>query len=123
MALVMLVDHNDLVRDALEDALIEEGHEALAVTSGQQAILEYRTAKPDVVVTDILMPGMSGTAVIKKLRRESASVPILAISVGGGATNQNLLQQATDAGANATLTKPFAIGKFMGILSGLLDAG
>ncbi len=119
----MLVDDNDLVRDAVEILLIEEGHEVLTVTNGQQAILEYRTSHPDVVVTDILMPGISGIEVIKRLRRESASVPILVISGGGGATNRNILQQATEAGASATLAKPFAIEKFIDVLSGLLDAG
>lgn len=122
MALVMLVDDNDLVRDVLEEFLDEEGHQVLLVADGQQAISDYRTYRPDLVVTDLLMPGISGIEIIQQLRREAPTLPILVIS-GGGATGGNLLQQAAEAGASATLTKPFAIKKFMDVLCELLDAG
>lgn len=122
MPLVMLIDDNDLVREALKELLIEEGHDVLVVNNGQQAISKYRTAKPDVIVTDILMPGMSGVELIQDLRRVAPALPILVIS-GGGATDQNLLQQATEAGASATLAKPFTLARFTEILSGLLESG
>ena len=121
MTLVMIVDDNDLVREVLEEMLIEEGYDVLAVSTGQQAISEYWALKPDVIVTDILMPGLSGIELIQYLRREAPALPILVIS-GGGATDQNLFQQATKAGASATLTKPFDLTSFAKILSELLEA-
>lgn len=118
----MLVDDNDLVREVLKELLIEEGYDVLVVDNGQQAISEYWASMPDVIVTDILMPGMSGVELIQYLRREALALPILVIS-GGGATDQNLLQQATEAGASATLTKPFTLARFAEIVSELLEAG
>ena len=122
MPLVMLVDDNDLVREVLKELLIEADYDVLVVNNGQQAISGYRASKPDVIVTDILVPGIAGIELIRYLRREAPALPILVIS-GGGATEQNLLQQATEAGASATLTKPFTLARFTEIVSELLEAG
>ncbi len=78
---VLLVDDEDLVRLSTADMLIEAGYTVLEAASAEEALrLLARGTAPDMVVTDHLMPGMSGTELAGLLRRERPSIKVLIVS-------------------------------------------
>jgi CheY-like chemotaxis protein len=78
---VLLVDDEDLVRLSTADMLIEAGYDVLEASSAEEALrLLACGTTPDIVVTDHLMPGMSGTDLAMALRGERPSIKVLIIS-------------------------------------------
>ena len=78
---VLLVDDEDLVRLSTADMLIELGYDVIEAGSAEEALrLLARGLAPDIVVTDHLMPGMSGTDLARRIRAERLSVKVLIVS-------------------------------------------
>ena len=80
---VLVVDDDRQVRDLLGDYLRAVGHEVTTASSGAAALEAVPTFKPDVVVCDVLMPGMSGADVLAALRQMAVSVPVILMSGQG----------------------------------------
>jgi CheY-like chemotaxis protein len=79
--IVLLIDDEDLVRLSTADMLIELGYKVVEASSAEEALrLMNRGLNPDVVVTDHLMPGMSGTDLARVLQREWPSIKVLVVS-------------------------------------------
>jgi CheY-like chemotaxis protein len=79
------------------------GHAVHQAEDGRQGLACLREVRPDLIVTDMIMPGIEGIETIRTIRRETPTTPILAVS-GSGAI---YLRMATQLGANAALEKPF----------------
>ena len=78
---VLLVDDEDLVRLSTADMLIELGYDVIEAGSAEEALrLLARGLAPDIVVTDHLMPGMSGTDLARRIRAERLSAKVLIVS-------------------------------------------
>lgn len=117
MPSILLIDDDEDVRDAVKKVLQRSGYDVAAVSSGEDGIKEAKSRNFDVVITDIIMPGMNGVDAIKKIRKLLPQVRILAISGGGNfgssaykpeaITTTAYLQAAAEAGADGILTKPF----------------
>lgn len=105
MAAILVIDDDrfylSLIRRILEDA----GHQVQETTTGPEGISLYRERKPDVVITDIFMPGMDGNEVIRQLRSMDRDVVIIAVSAGGAFYDIDFLETARKLGANAVLRK------------------
>ena len=105
MAAILVIDDDrfylSLIRRVLEDA----GHQVQETTTGPEGISLYRERKPDVVITDIFMPGMDGNEVIRQLRSMDRDVVIIAVSAGGAFYDIDFLETARKLGANAVLRK------------------
>lgn len=108
---VMIVDDEDNVRDVLCENLAECGFDVVVAIDGQDALtmIDEGVHKPDVVVTDIIMPRREGLEVIMELRRRHPSIRLIAISGGGRTKSADFLQLAKKLGADATLPKPLDI--------------
>src|SRR5262249_50108254 len=79
-----------------------------AVADGSYGIHSFRQRRPDLVITDIIMPDQEGIATIRELQKIDATIPIIAISGGGPLQSQlDYLKLARQFGAVATLWKPF----------------
>jgi CheY-like chemotaxis protein/two-component sensor histidine kinase len=79
--IVLLIDDEDLVRLSTADMLIELGYKVVEASSAEEALrLMNRGLNPDVVVTDHLMPGMSGTDLARVLQKEWPSIKVLVVS-------------------------------------------
>jgi CheY-like chemotaxis protein len=109
MAHILLIDDDELLRDTLVQLLELDGHRVTEAAGGEQGLKAYETGRGiDLVVTDILMPGIDGARVIAELRRRSPELPILAISGGRRVLSSEFsLLTASLAGASAQLAKPF----------------
>ena len=77
---VMVVDDEALVRDLLHMFLVGEGYEVIAFASGTEALGAVPAFRPDVILVDSRMPGLSGTDVLGELRRTRVTVPVILIS-------------------------------------------
>ena len=105
MARILLVDDDPIFRAGAAAALGLAGHVVDEARDGRQAVAIFRAEPPDLVISDLVMPDSEGVQLIMMLRRESATVKIIAIT--GGAHPTVYLRMASLLGANYSLAKPF----------------
>lgn len=101
---VLLVEDNDDMRALYGFMLANAGYHVKAVRNGLEAIAEIQAERPDLVVTDVAMPVLSGLELIKavKANDELADLPVLAITSFG----ESFRELAMAAGANDLIDKP-----------------
>ncbi|MBI1773824.1 MAG: response regulator [Proteobacteria bacterium] len=108
MASILLIDDDADVRISVQKVLESAGHVVRAVADGSYGIHSFRQRRPDLVITDIIMPDQEGIETIRELQKIDSSIPIIAISGGGPMQSQlDYLKLARQFGAVATLWKPF----------------
>ena len=105
----------------LSQALEDEGHTVLFASNGRDGLSRYAEGKPDLVITDVLMPDKEGLETIIELRKIEPNVKIIVISGGGRVNNVDFLEMAKRFGATATLKKPFPIDEFCRIVESCLE--
>jgi DNA-binding response OmpR family regulator len=116
----LLVDDNQLVTEAMEMILQNEGFEVDVSDNVQQALESLGRHVPDIIITDIVMPDMDGLEFIRCVRSISERVPILAISGMGPEGGRLYLKQAEKMGASMTLSKPVKRDRFLESIHTLL---
>jgi len=100
----MVVDDHELFRQALS-AVIDQEHDMTVVAvcgDGQEAVERLTQARPDVVVTDLVMPRLDGAATTAHVRRHHPELPVLVLT---GTPHGQLAAAALAAGAQAVLVK------------------
>ena len=102
---VLIVDDERRNRDLIEVMLSAEGYNLLTASSGEEAIMTVASERPDLVLLDVMMPGMDGYQVAMKLkgRAETAHIPIIMLSA---LDDRNSRMHGLSAGAEDFLTKP-----------------
>ena len=118
-ARVLVVDDDDLQRDVLADVLARAGYAVEVAADGIAALAAVRASAPDVLVLDLLLPGLDGASVLAELRRDPAlaRVPVV-VTIGIQTSHVRRL-----LGADATLFKPFDVGELLETVAGLARAG
>jgi CheY-like chemotaxis protein len=104
---ILVIDDDDLVLYTLSRILRGNGDTVITAKNGAQGLDAFRSERPDIVVTDIIMPEQEGLGTIVMIRRESADVKIIAISGGGRIANLDVLEAARALGADDVIAKPF----------------
>ncbi|WP_406692655.1 response regulator transcription factor [Saccharopolyspora sp. ID03-671] len=102
---VLVVDDEPGVRTALRRGLSAEGMEVSVAADGPEALRLATTGAFDVVLLDVMLPGMSGYRVLEKMREQDVSTPVLLISAKSGEVDQ---ADGLDLGADGYLVKPFS---------------
>jgi adenylate cyclase len=102
---VLVVDDQGANRRLLEAVLSPRGYRVLVAESGEEALQVLQTNRPDVVLLDILMPGMDGYEVCRRIRAEPATAVLPVVMITASGQQEKLV--ATEAGADDFLTKPF----------------
>lgn len=100
---VLVVDDHDSVREAIAGMLNARGFEAVAVESGDAAMVKLRAEYFDVLLSDILMPGMSGLELITLALAHDRNMPVLALTA---VSDLSTAREAIERGAMDYLTKP-----------------
>jgi two-component system response regulator MprA len=117
MAGVLVVDDDAAVRDSVADVLEVEGYEVHTARDGKQALIAVVDTEPDLVVLDVLMPGLDGLAVCRTLRRQGDRTPILMLTARDSVGDR---VDGLDAGADDYLVKPFDPQELLARLRALL---
>jgi len=107
MARILIIDDEDELRSMLRRMLEQAGHEVTEAVNGAEGIELYERDRPDLIITDIIMPEKEGVETIIALRRADPDLPIIAISGGGRLEATDFLPMARKLGARRTLSKPF----------------
>jgi two-component system, OmpR family, response regulator MprA len=115
--LVLVTDDDRAVREALERALQLAGYEVALASDGDSALAAIERRTPDAVVLDIMMPGLDGLDVTRRLRREGNRVPILLLTARDAVGDR---VEGLDAGADDYLPKPFALEELLARIRALL---
>lgn len=102
---ILIVDDEPEIRRAVLGGLRAQGYEVRAASDGEEALRLASAATPDLVILDLMMPGMDGLEVCRRLRAWS-DVPILVLSARA---QERQKVQALDEGADDYLTKPFGM--------------
>ena len=119
MAKILIVEDNALNIKLFCDLLAAHGHEPEAVTDSRNALDVARDFSPDLVITDIQLPHVSGLDLIRMLRADEqlAEVPIMAVTAYAGRGDEERIRAA---GAQAYVSKPISVVKFAETVEGLL---
>lgn len=115
-ATVLVVDDEQTLRDMLEYNLRREGYRALTAEDGPTALAVARRERPDLIILDIMLPGMSGFEVCRALRRDLRT-PILMLSAREDEIDKVL---GLELGADDYLTKPFGLRELLARVHALL---
>jgi DNA-binding response OmpR family regulator len=118
---VLVVDDDVMVLQALTIMLEDRGFKVLTAVDGVQGLRLYRQHRPDLVLTDIIMPEKEGIALTRELRREFPDARIVAMSGGGRVGKSDYVAIATALGADAGLYKPFDDDELVATLRTVLE--
>jgi DNA-binding response OmpR family regulator len=112
----MLVDDEPLITDSLSYSLRREGFDVKAVGDGAIALQEILAFQPDLVVLDIMLPGMSGLEICRRLRAQSA-IPVIMLTARGEEIDRVL---GLEVGADDYLPKPFSFRELLARIRSIL---
>ena len=115
--LVLVVDDEATVRQALERALRLEGFAVTTAADGLEALAAVAQHPPAVIVLDVMMPGLDGVSVVRRLRGDGIDVPVCMLSARDEVEDR---VAGLQAGADDYLVKPFAIAELTARLEALL---
>ncbi len=113
MASILIVDDDDDIRDTLVDLMRSKGHQVSGVADGADALTLAAASRPDLLVTDIIMPDKDGIQTIIEMRKLYKDIPVIAMSGGGKIPASVYLAHARAAGEMTTLEKPFKVTAFV----------
>ena len=116
---LLVVDDEPSMREFLDILLVQEGYEVATASSGEEGFKVYRRFEPDLILTDVKMPGMSGLDLIREIHALDAAIPIIAITAYASADDAI---RAVREGAYDYLSKPFQIEDLRIIIRNALEA-
>ena len=119
MAKILIVEDNALNIKLFCDLLAAHGHQPEAVTDSREALDKARELGPDLVITDIQLPHVSGLDLIRLIRKDDqlAEVPIMAVTAYSATGDEERIRAA---GAQAYVSKPISVVKFAQTVEDLL---
>lgn len=113
---ILVVDDNEQIVDILSQYIKKEGWPMLAAKTGEEALALFDAAEPSLILLDIMLPGLDGLEVCRRIRRVS-SVPILMITAKDEDADRIL---GLDIGADDYIVKPFSPGEVMARIRAVL---
>ena len=116
---VLVVEDNELNLKLFCDLLRAHGHETAAVRDGRDAFARASEFLPDLIITDIQLPHVTGLDLIESFRADPvlANVPIMAVTAYAGMGDEERIRAA---GASAYVSKPISVLRFMDVVNGLI---
>jgi CheY-like chemotaxis protein len=115
MSVVLIVDDDDAVREYVGDLLEMEGHDVRSAVDGPQALESIHQERPDCVLLDVMMPGMSGHEVLAEIRRidGGSQLPVVMVTAAAGEAQS---WQAWTGGVDYFLAKPIDVEHLLRVL-------
>jgi CheY-like chemotaxis protein len=122
MRTIAVVDDNARLLETVGAMLDGAGYAVSLYESPVTALKAFHDAPVDLVISDIYMPGMNGFQFIEELRTILPDVPVIAISGGGRFSGENVLENAEEFGATATLAKPLRRAELLALIDKMLSS-
>jgi len=116
---ILVIDDDELVREMVVELLQTEGHRVLSASSGEDGLATVRAVRPDLILVDHHMPGMTGHEVVQRLKADASTgpIPVVALTSAGGEDVHKL----SLAGAVAFIPKPFDPSEFRRLIADILS--
>jgi len=120
MPVIFLVEDDAELRTKLRDLLLRSGHEVLEFNNGKDVLEAYQRRRPDLIITDLVMPEKEGLELLLDLRRLVQNAKCIAMSESGP-VGEAYLEVALKFGAKLTLSKPFPDEEFLEAVNSTLE--
>ncbi len=120
MAKVLIVEDEEDLRDLISTVLQEAGHATIVTIDGEAGMRAFAAGRPDLVITDVIMPEADGIETIRRIRTLDPAARIIAMSGGALIGNDYYLRMAKPLGAMAVLAKPFDIDDLVHLVDACL---
>lgn len=120
MSKILVIDDSRSIIDILDNYLTFEGYEVLTAENGNRGIDLIKKHKPDLVVTDIIMPEKDGVEVAMYLKLYYPEIKVVAMSAGGAIFAEDHLSNIRKLGADYVLVKPFTKKEILSAVSAAL---
>jgi DNA-binding response OmpR family regulator len=117
MARVLVVEDNQNLAEGLRTNLEFEGHQVELVRDGTGGLIRARTRSHDLIVLDLMLPGLDGFRVLEGLRAEGVATPVLVLTARGDEADK---VRGLRSGADDYVTKPFALRELLARVAALL---
>lgn len=105
MTRVLVVEDEESYSDALSYMLRKEGYEVAVAATGPDALVEFERSGADIVLLDMMLPGLPGTEVLRQIRQNNASVPVIIVSAKDDEVDEVV---GLELGADDYVTKPYS---------------
>jgi two-component system chemotaxis response regulator CheY len=115
----MVVDDSLSIRQMMTFTLKQAGYEAIEAVDGKDALTKFATEDVQMLITDLNMPNMDGTSLIREVRKDAANrfMPILMLTTE---SQESKRQEGKNAGASAWIVKPFKAEQLLGVVKMVL---
>ncbi|ALC16209.1 Fis family transcriptional regulator [Desulfuromonas soudanensis] len=116
---IMVVDDSFSIRQMMTFTLKQAGYEAIEAVDGKDALTKFATEDVQMLITDLNMPNMDGTSLIREVRKNAANrfMPILMLTTE---SQESKRQEGKSAGASAWIVKPFKAEQLLGVVKMVL---
>lgn len=119
MSKILIIEDEHDIAEVLEYNLIKEGHKVFSALDGIKGLAMVYAKKPDLIILDLMLPGISGIEVCRKIRSdpEICSTPVLILSAKGSETDKI---GGFETGADDYVTKPFSVKEMLARVTAIL---
>lgn len=117
---ILVIDDDEFICATVGNTMRKLGCAVFVAGNGNEGLAIFKIEKPDLVVTDLLMPEKEGLETIKDMRLLNPHVKIIAMSGGGATQNMTFLRMAEKVGASCTMVKPIIPAQLISAVRGLL---
>jgi two-component system response regulator MprA len=114
---ILIVEDEEPIASFIRRGLASEGYEVDTAADGEAALAKAREARPDLVILDLMLPGLDGLEVCRRLRTAHSSLPILILTARDSVSDR---VQGLDAGSDDYMAKPFALEELFARVRALL---
>jgi len=105
---ILVAEDEPMLLKTIELKLKKEGYEVITTADGREAAAKIEETDPDMVITDIMMPYVSGLEIVSILSKRSRKVPIIMLSA---MEQEKVVMEAFELGADDYITKPFSLNE------------
>ena len=117
MARILIIEDDPAILRGLADNLACESHDVLTAADGEHGYSLARSAKPDLILLDLMLPRLSGLELCRKLRAEHVTTPIVMLTARGDEADRVV---GLDLGADDYITKPFSVRELLARIRAIL---
>ncbi len=112
MATIMVVDDEEDILSLIRKILTRKGHRVITAKDGKEALEKLKQIKPDLILLDIMMPGLSGYQVCKMIKQSNDTHTITVAMLTVKADDEDKVRALEDSGADWYFTKPIDVERF-----------